>query len=355
MRAKIHLVVPCPPPVTGMTLASKAVADSLGTQAQIYTFSRPRRMTAWQWSVARQVMCTSMMLKAALRSRGRANIYWVPSSSTGGLIADTVRALLLRVAFRRGWIHHHVSSYCNKKNILMTIILRILSSKTRHVVLDATMACKLEELYTAKHFFTLNNASLVHAPLDEAQRIEKSYTVGFLGNLTREKGVTEALATMTAISELSDDFNFIIAGPLIDSGLSNGLNSFLSSDPLRREYLGSVNDIEKQAFYKKVDILLFPTKYKSEAQPLTIYEGLGSGCAVLATRVGGISEQLSGLNTCFESKDYLSKAVKLVSEWIEQPEKLHAAQTAARHQFEQHRRMSKSQLIKLEDALCSNS
>ena len=355
MKPEIHVIAPCPPPITGMTIASRAVADSLGARAHIHAFSKHNRMSSWQWSVTRQVLCTSMMLKAAVSSRGRANVYWVPSSSIGGLIADTVRALLLSVAFRRVWLHHHVSSYCNKKNILMTAILWILSSKTRHVVLDTTMAKKLEALYEARRFFVLNNASLVQARSDVPRDGEKSLTVGFLGNLTREKGVIEALATMRAISELNNDLNFLVAGPLIDAEVSENLDTFVSCDPVRRKHLGLVIGTEKQAFYQDVDILLFPTKYKNEAQPLTIYEGLANGCVVLATPFGGIPEQLAGLNTCFEPGDYLNKTVELVSEWIDQPEKLSAAQIAARDQFERHRKISEKQLSELEDALCSQS
>jgi glycosyltransferase involved in cell wall biosynthesis len=336
-----------------MTLASKAVADSLGSRAKIYTFSKSSKMTAWQWSIARQVTSTLMMLRAALSSRGHANIYLVPSSSTGGLVTDITRALLLRLAFRRIWLHHHVSSYCNEKNILMTIMLRILSSKTRHVVLDANMAHKLEARYAVQHFFTLNNASLVRAPSVAPQRVGKALTVGFLGNLTQEKGVREALVTMEAISELSDDFRFVIAGPVIDSALLENVDDFLTSDPLRRKHLGAVSGIEKQMFYEEVDILLFPTKYKNEAQPLTIYEGMANSCVVLATPLGGIPEQLSGLNTCFESRDYLERSVEIISEWIEQPERLQNAQMAARRQFERHRKISERQLSQLEDALSS--
>ena len=355
MPVKIHVIAPCPPPVTGMTIASKAVADSLGARARIHAFSKSNRTGSWQWSVTRQVVCTSMMLKAAFNSRGRMNVYWVPSSSIGGLIADTVRALLLRVAFRRVWLHHHVSSYCNKKNPLMTILLKILSSKARHVVLNATMANKLEVLYGAKYFFVLNNASLVQRGADITLDKRKPLTVGFLGNLTREKGVIEALATMRTISELHSDLSFLIAGPLVDAEVSESLDAFVSCDPVRRKHLGLVTGTEKQAFYQDVDILLFPTKYKNEAQPLTIYEGLANGCVVLATPFGGIPEQLAGLNTCFESEDYLSKSVELISEWIDQPEKLNAAQIAARDQFERHRKISEKQLIELEDALCSQS
>ena len=140
----------------------------------------------------------------------------------------------------------------------MMAILWILSSKTRHVVLDATMAQKLEALYEAKHFFVLNNASLVQVRSNVPRDAGKSLTVGFLGNLTREKGVIEALATMRAISELHNDSSFLVAGPLIDAEVSESLDAFVSRDPVRRKHLGLVSGTEKQAFYQDVDILLSP-------------------------------------------------------------------------------------------------
>lgn len=353
MSNTIHVIAPCPPPITGMTIATQAVVDSLGSGVRIYTFSRTENLSPWKWSILRQLKIFILTIKAALRSRGRDNIYLVPSSSNAGLFFDLIRALLLRFAFKRIWLHHHVSSYCNETNVLLQLTLWVLSPKARHVVLDATMAAKLEAHYGAEYFFTLNNASLIAAPPSMPAAAKEHLTIGFIGNLTRQKGLIDALSLMETASTLSDRFRFTIAGPLVDPALSKHLTKFVSQAPLHRQYNGAISGAEKQAFFNDVDVLLFPTQYKNEAQPLTIYEGMSYGCAVLATNLGGIGEQLAGLGTCFEPEHYLEQCVELVRAWGDEPQKLEAAQRAAWHQFSKHKRMADRQLSRLGDVLCS--
>ena len=68
----------------------------------------------------------------------------------------------------------------------------------------------------------------------------------------------------------------------------------------------------KVAFYRDIDMFLFPTPWRQEAAPLVIYEALAAGCPVLATDRGLIAEFVPDLGgaVCPRDVDFVNFAVE---------------------------------------------
>ena len=45
--------------------------------------------------------------------------------------------------------------------------------------------------------------------------------------------------------------------------------------------------------YRVADVLLFATRFKGEQHPLVLIEGLATGCAVITSRLAGITETVT--------------------------------------------------------------
>ena len=89
-----------------------------------------------------------------------------------------------------------------------------------------------------------------------------------------------------------------------------------------------------------LDVLLFPTSYRNEAEPIAILEALAYGIPVIAWDRGCIGSILRrGADMPGEAiatdHPYLPEAVQRIEAWIEKPESFREASKNARMVYEQ--------------------
>ena len=57
-------------------------------------------------------------------------------------------------------------------------------------------------------------------------------------------------------------------------------------------HVGPLYGGDKQRFFQRTDLLLFPTRYQNEAEPVTLHEALQAGATVVAASRGCIGGML---------------------------------------------------------------
>lgn len=122
--------------------------------------------------------------------------------------------------------------------------------------------------------------------------------IGTVARLSRDKGVD---LLCLAARELADEVELFLAGP-VDTGFAGELTNL--ADFPNIHLLGPVSHKTIPDFYRFLDCFILPSRF--EAFPLTILEAMASGCAVVATNVGGIPEMLGSeeeAGLLFESGD----------------------------------------------------
>jgi glycosyltransferase involved in cell wall biosynthesis len=111
-------------------------------------------------------------------------------------------------------------------------------------------------------------------------------TLGFIGRIEQPKGIEVLLEAASRLP--ADRFRLRIAGKPVDPAYQQELQRRF---PLAQvEYLGFVPAAE---LYGSVDLLVVPSLWH-ETLCVVVYEALGHGVPVLASRVGGIPEILEG-------------------------------------------------------------
>jgi glycosyltransferase involved in cell wall biosynthesis len=124
---------------------------------------------------------------------------------------------------------------------------------------------------------------------------EHPFTVGTLGTICRVKGTDIFLRAAELALERRPDLRFEHAGQgglHRDAGLDDELEALLASPRLRRaaKMLGRA---PAAAVLKRWDLFVLPSR--SDAFPLASLEAMAAGVPIVASRVGGIPEQITHL------------------------------------------------------------
>ncbi len=75
------------------------------------------------------------------------------------------------------------------------------------------------------------------------------------------------------------------------------------------EVIGPVKDEAKEAFFKSIDVFLFPTTYQYEAQPLVILEAMSYGLPVISTNCGYVQELVERQGIVLDVNGALAEAI----------------------------------------------
>jgi glycosyltransferase involved in cell wall biosynthesis len=201
--------------------------------------------------------------------------------------------------------------------------------------------------------FALSNSAF----LDEAQlaaRIPQAgdhICVGFLSNITREKGIFEFFALMKSARESGIQVSGIVAGP-VDRAIQSEFVVALENEPNVR-YLGSVEADRKNNFFWSIDILFFPTLYENEAEPVTILEAMSNGVVVVAYSRGCIAELIQpgagSITHCSPSGQ--KEVVRLLARFAEDKEALVTSARFAQDAFLQMQEINRVRLESLLDLI----
>jgi spore coat protein SA len=130
-------------------------------------------------------------------------------------------------------------------------------------------------------------------PVTTWKSVSGKFNLGYIGRISPEKGIYNLLDAFSNLTNKS--LRLYIAGsPSFKNWTSNNFyKGFLDKVKLdeRVKYLGYIDRKNLSSFYKKVDLVLFPST-GPEAAGLIILEALFFGVPVLASQNGGIKEYM---------------------------------------------------------------
>jgi glycosyltransferase involved in cell wall biosynthesis len=194
----------------------------------------------------------------------------------------------------------------------------------------------------------MNNASLVGAPAAaQPKPAHPRLRVGYLANLSLAKGMADVLTIAERCEEDGLPIDFSIAGPFEDPADEPSYR--LRCARLQNtEYLGPVYGDAKEAFWRQIDVFIFPTRYRNEAEPLVIHEALRSGAAVIAYARGCIADQVgpAGIAVPVEA-EFVQTALGDLRTWAEDRERLRTISLAAVSQYSLLHSDSAAALVRL--------
>ena len=185
-------------------------------------------------------------------------------------------------------IHEHGGDFQNfyyKKNNEKgrAAIRKTLNKAQVFVVLSNTWADFFKPIVSEEKIVILENA--VPVP-PEPKTSYDDHNLLFLGRLCKEKGIAELFEAIPIAARRYPDLKLYLGGVWEDNTLKN------KADKLREhvEYLGWIDQEQKELYMDKCSIFILPTYF--EGQPISLLEAMAKGMSVISTQVGGIPQIL---------------------------------------------------------------
>ncbi|SPJ34390.1 glycosyltransferase family 4 protein [Kushneria phyllosphaerae] len=325
MKYDVIMAGPFPPPVHGMASINLCVYKDFvqkGKQVKFLNTSAKNLKRGYFSRLGRAPKVILNLLIFMAKVRQCKNFY---SSVSGGKgqVYEILFTAAARVFRKQVYLHHHTFSYLDNYSRLTMLMTRVAGPEARHIVLSEEMAQKMRDKYGAKRVIAVSNSAFLVS--NESAAIKKEpksnlMAIGFMSNIAKEKGIFEFLDFFTEANKKGLPVKGEIAGPFQDEEIKSEVLERLKQLP-NVDYLGPRYGAEKELFYNGIDVLLFPTIYANEAEPLTIHEAMSHGLPVIAYGRGAIPEILdkeSGV-VIDVHQPFVSIALTHIEEWIKTP------------------------------------
>ncbi|MEO6080240.1 MAG: glycosyltransferase family 4 protein [Steroidobacteraceae bacterium] len=272
---------------------NEAMLALLQQRATVHVFDRASRSGSRLQGLCQQLLLICKFIGTCLGKR-RLTLY-LPLSGGNGQLLDLPYILVSRICRQRIFIHHHSFAYVNSSTLINKVLFSLLKDQS-HITLSRGMATALTRRYqlNEQKVVALSNAAFFSAARANKPHASDNGTtpirLGFLSNIIFDKGIGEFFAVLTRLRELKVPYRAYIAGPVASDAKQEFERLLAAAADV--EYVGAVYGASKDDFFGKLDVLLFPTKYANEAEPLVIHEALQSGVYVIACNRGAIAEML---------------------------------------------------------------
>ena len=346
-----------PPPVRGKTLVNQYMRERLGSvqieptlvrlpaslNRKLYeNILRARKIIIALFSFLRIMLCD------------RIDSVYLAFSGGYGQLYDILFLSIARVFGRHIYVHHHSYAYLDRPGLMTRLALLVAGKQTTHITLSENMASKLQSMYpSVNKTLVISNAVFLDSSFIQGKLADFGLqTIGFLSNISKSKGVFSFLDVVAELEKHEIKINALIAGPFEDIQTEKEVKKRLSH--LRTvKYVGPKYGDEKTAFYDQIDVLLFPTQYLDEAEPLVILEAMRQGVPVITYKRGCIGDMIKpecGL-AINQQEDYISNSVLQLLSWQSSPIEFQTVSNNARKRFTVLHRASEKKLKLLSEQL----
>jgi glycosyltransferase involved in cell wall biosynthesis len=340
-EATVVVAAVLPPPIHGQAVVNAAVVERLRKMPISLTVcntSPDSLKRDWRYHTTRfgrtLHAATILLMRAVCTQR---KTLYMPLEAGSGVVYNMLLAISARLFGFSIILHHHSSAHTLSKNPMFSVLARLCGGGATHVVLSRHMAVDLSHRYgLSTRIIVSPNACHVaqDIPIPRARVEGAPLTVGLLANLTASKGLHAAIDTVSDVRSAGDDVRLVLAGPAVGAEAVETIKRARQKLGDALIVTGAISGKEKEDFFGSIDLFLFPTTYRYEAQPLVIYESLSYGVPVISTKIGYIPDMLEGIGTVVPVGNELrAELVAAVRKFAAEPTALKEASLGARSEF----------------------
>jgi glycosyltransferase involved in cell wall biosynthesis len=187
----------------------------------------------------------------------------------------------------------------------------VLSKIPNIIVCSPQMEKIVSNMTNSKIHVIPNGIDIEDSQNIEPHKLSKSHSILFIGGLRKAKGIDILIGAFPLIKKSDTDSHLFIGGIGPEEKKIKKLVKKLNIEE-KVEFLGFVSEDEKYAYYKSVDLCVFPSVY--EPFGIVCLEAMVCGRPVVASNVGGIPFVVENGKTglLFESGNVKDLAEKVI-------------------------------------------
>jgi glycosyltransferase involved in cell wall biosynthesis len=292
--ATVVVVGPLPPPINGAAKVTARIISELeagNPKLKVVDTSASGSGPTYhlQRVVRHYVACRELW---AHKSETNRSLY-IGGAGGHGLWYQAVLMLFARILGFRTVFHHHSFTYCKSKSLAMLALISLAPRDTLYVALCHEMKHLLLKHYPTRTVLvlsnsaTLSNGSASRRIQSAAETESRPVVLGHLSNLSIDKGLAIVFESFREVLNEGVDARLIIAGPPKGGSEVRLLQLAEQEFGSNFEYLGRDSNVRE--FFSSIDLFLFPSTYRHEAEPLVILESAQVGVPTVAFDVGCVS------------------------------------------------------------------
>lgn len=347
-------IVALPPPTHGQAVVNKAIVGALSAihvPLKVVDTSPGSLQRGWRYHARRLRLYCAKALPAIVRTKDSL-VYSVVEPGLG-ICYNFLVVAFARLTGARIVLHHHSALYTRAFDRRFDWLARLAGKKALHVALDAFMARDVRAKYPCVESITVaHNASHVPAPVLVGGE-DRPLTCGFMSNLSREKGLDVFLDCLRAAQRSGLGLHAILAGPPASAEAETMIADAMSEFPGMLEFVGPVAAASKDAFFRSIDVFLFPTRYRVEGQPLVVIEAMSYGVPVVASQQGYCAELVGAAGVSAPIADFERTALAFLTRCQRDTPFLHEMKREARKRYEILKGEADAQMNDLVRQICS--
>lgn len=234
-------------------------------------------------------------LKPIVRALIKPEPIYVSLNSNQGIWLNVPLFIAASIAGSTVLIHYHAVGHLRKRSVALRLIMKLPNMQRVHIVLGEAMKKQIAPILPpGDKLLLLNNSGLVSPELLGINRraTEGPCVIGHLSNLCKEKGIEHVVGVAIAAVDAGYSIKLVVAGPIGDETARLALLKAELKLGDRFRYLGPVFGEKKQEFFSSIDLFLFPTEYRNEAEPLVLLEAMAANVNCVALNAGCIADDV---------------------------------------------------------------
>lgn len=333
---RVTAIATLPPPTTGQTNVTRAVVDALSNRmaTRVYDLSGSAVASGIRWRIrkARRSLLSCLWMWRRPAESGE-RLYTVANDGIG-LYYNLIIAKVARACGFHQVIHHHSFAYLHHIDSRMRRLVRAIGSQGTHVLLGDEMHDRFVQLYGSDlHAIVVPNYYLMFDPSStdaessvsgdgEYWNASRPMRLGHLSNLSFEKGVGRVIESFDRLRRSNANVELHLAGPPQNDRVRDRIERCVGQHGDAVRVYGPIYGDEKRQFFEAIDVFLFPTLYRTEAQPLVLIEAISAECPVVATDIACIPSLVGqGVGTLIDGSAEFSEAcANQIQRWLSDPE-----------------------------------
>ncbi len=342
-KSKILFILHLPPPVHGAAMMGKYIHDSRiineAFDCSYINLTLAKNLQDVGKGGFRKLVNYLFLLRRIYRAIKLFQpdlCYVTPNAKGGAFYKDFVVVMMLKAMRQKIVVHYHNKGVAIRQNRIIDNWLYQRFFKGLKVILLAEPLYKdIGKYVDRKNVLICPNGIPIRKEIPNRINHEE-FNILFLSNIMEEKGVWDLVESCRILKEKGKSFHCHFVGKWSDI-TANTFKDRIANMNLEDAITayGARYGEEKDVFFQKADVFVFPTYYNNECFPLVLLEAMEQGIACISTNEGGISAIIDDRITGYVVEKHQPQILaEKIEQLMEQPELCKAMGIAGRKKLE---------------------